>query len=74
VLFVVLLLSLSFLVLVSTSTYLFNYFVCHEFSEAGESYLRRDYSIDCNSDEYLRFIYFVLLMIFIYPVGAFTST
>jgi hypothetical protein len=48
-------LALTFLVLVATSTVLFNYFKCRSFSEAEhgkETYLFKDYSVDCDSSRY----------------------
>jgi hypothetical protein len=48
-------LVLTFLVLVSTSTVLFNYFKCRSFPEAEngkETYLYKDYSVDCDSSRY----------------------
>jgi len=63
-------LVLSFLVLVSTSTTLFHYFKCHNFSDSNESYLYLDYSISCHSQRYKSFSLYAFLMIFIYPIGS----
>jgi hypothetical protein len=65
-------LFLTFLVLVGTSTKLFHFFKCDSFPEAdgGEQrYLFKDYSVDCNSYKYRATVLFVVLMIFVFPVG-----
>jgi len=66
-------LIISFLVLVSTSTTLFNYFKCHTFYEAQggkESYLYLDYSISCLSPRYQGYIAYAVIMIGVYPIGS----
>lgn len=65
-------LLLAFLVLVGTSTTLFHYFNCEEFPEAAggtDSYLRKDFSIDCNSQRYRDWTPYAVIMILIYPIG-----
>lgn len=61
-------LVLTFLVFPSVSGKIFRTFSCDELDN-GKSYLRADYSIDCDSNEYSFGIYWAILMIFIYPVG-----
>jgi len=65
-------LALTFVVFVATSTVIFNYFKCRSFPEAEhgkESYLYKDYSVDCNSSRYKMFLWYAIAMILIYPVG-----
>ena len=66
-------LLLTFLVLPSTSTTLFHFFKCHEFPVPGEDsvfFLYKDYSIDCEGDEYSATLAYAALMILVYPVGS----
>ena len=62
----------SFMVLVGTSSQIFAYFQCQTFAEVEpqESYLYRDYSVDCNGARYLEHRPFVLLMLLVYPIGS----
>jgi len=65
-------LTVTFFALVGTSTTVFHYFKCHDFPEAEggvQSYLRKDYAIDCKSPRYATFLIYAILMIFIYPFG-----
>jgi hypothetical protein len=65
-------LALTFMALVATSTVLFNYFKCQSFLEAEngeESYLFKDYSIDCDSSRYKIFEWYAIAMVLIFPVG-----
>jgi hypothetical protein len=66
-------LVISFLVLVSTSTTLFNYFKCDTFYEAQggkQSYLYLDYSVSCLSSRYKSYTAYAIVMIAIYPIGS----
>jgi len=64
-------LTLTYLVLISCSTSLLHYFKCHEFPEADppQSYLYKDYSVDCNGARYKAYLLYAQIMILIYPVG-----
>ena len=57
----------TFLVLVGASTSLFEWFQCITFHEIypPESYLIRDYSIDCTSSRYKRYMVFAFMMIIV---------
>ena len=62
----------TFLILVGVSSVLFEYFQCKDFDlpEGGvESYVRRDYSVDCQDSRYLNFKLYAGFMICIYPLG-----
>jgi len=62
-------LIISFLVFPGVSTGIFRSFQCHEVGN-GESYLRVDYSIDCNGDFYNNLLLpYAGLMILLYPLG-----
>jgi nitrate reductase NapE component len=66
-------LILTFLVLIGTSTVVLHYFKCHEFPDdygKTQSYLYRDYSVDCHSSRYKHYVPFAVIMVFIYPVGS----
>lgn len=71
--FFYLFLLLTFLVLISTSTKLFQYFKCSAFDEAPKGdpnrYLSADLSIDCDSKRYKSWIWFAVLGLLVYPVG-----
>jgi hypothetical protein len=62
---------LTFLVLIGTSTTLFYFLKCQEFDEVDppQSFLIKDYSIDCNSDRYAIYKVYAIGMICVYPVG-----
>jgi len=61
-------LFLTFLVFPSVCTTIFQTFSCHKLDN-GESYMRADYSIDCDSGEYTTAQVWAGLMIFVYPIG-----
>ena len=65
------LLLFTFMILVTTSTTLFEFFQCTEFNEASpsESYLTRDMSVSCNSERYHSASMFVFGMLCVYPLG-----
>mmetsp|Transcript_38085 Transcript_38085/g.85056 ORF Transcript_38085/g.85056 Transcript_38085/m.85056 type:complete len:411 (-) Transcript_38085:203-1435(-) len=73
--FIYLFLLTTFLIFISTSTTLFNFFKCHEFNEATmngggpKRYLFRDYSIDCDSSRYSIYMIYAGLMILVFPIG-----
>ena len=65
----------TFLILVSTSTVVLEYFQCQYFQETDpevvdEAYLKRDYSVDCYSSRYKLFTVYAVIMVFVYPVRA----
>ena len=65
------LLLFSFIVLIGTSSAIFEYFQCESFEEVEPvvSYLVHDYSLDCASERYRIYVAYAVLMIIIYPVG-----
>ena len=63
-------LTLSFLILPSTSVMIFSNFACQEFDEGYGSYLKVDYSIDCNGTEHKVFSLYAMAMICVYPIGV----
>lgn len=65
-------LLLTFCFLIGSSTAVFQYFKCHEFPEAEggtRRFLYKDYSLDCDSVRYKRYIPYALLMVLIFPIG-----
>ena len=64
-------LLLTYLVLINTSVSLFEFFQCQEFAEIepAQSYLVRDFSVDCENDRYVSAAIYAVCMIFVYPVG-----
>ena len=60
-------LLLTFLVLVQTSSTVFQFFQCKDFDEADppESYLRRDYSVSCLDERYGNMKLFAMAMILV---------
>jgi hypothetical protein len=65
------LLLFSFVVLIGTSSTVFEYFQCTHFEEVepAVSYLARDYSLDCSSPRYKEYVAYAVVMLFIYPIG-----
>jgi hypothetical protein len=65
-------LLLTFLVLVSVSSTIFHFLQCEKFNDGDEviSFLYVDYTIECQSQRYLSFKPYAVLMIMIYPVGS----
>ena len=62
-------LTISFLVFVSTSTKILSYFKCDDIADTGESWLEKDYSISCEGDTYNGVRFYATTMIFVYPIG-----
>ncbi len=71
-------LLLTFLVIVTASSALIQFFKCDSFkipkidrhkSIKRERYLFADYSIDCDSERYLSVKPFAVVMILVYPIG-----
>eukprot|EP00752_Nemacystus_decipiens_P006743 g6060.t1 len=62
-------LLLSFLVFTSTSTIVFKTFPCDKDAVEGESYLRADYSLSCDSNVHMWFVVYAGIMTVVYPVG-----
>ena len=49
---------------------IFSFFKCdYTFPDIDRSYLEMDYTIDCDSERYKEARWFVIIMIFLYPVG-----
>ena len=65
------LLLFSFVVLIGTSSTVFEYFQCVYFEEADPavSYLARDYSLDCASPRYRSYLAYAVAMLLVYPLG-----
>jgi len=65
------LLLFSFVILIGTSSTVFEYFQCTHFEEVepAVSYLARDYSLDCSSPRYKEYVAYAVVMLFIYPIG-----
>lgn len=60
----------TFLVYISTSSTIFSFFKCdYTFPDIDRSYLEMDYTILCDSERYKEARWFVIIMIFLYPVG-----
>jgi sensor histidine kinase YesM len=61
----------SFIILIGTSSTIFEYFQCASFEEVtpAVSYLVRDYSLNCTSSRYKSFVAYAVAMLFIYPIG-----
>ena len=62
-------LALSFLILPSVSIKVFSNFACDHFDGAYGSYLKVDYSIDCDGTEHKLFSIYALACIVVYPFG-----
>ena len=65
------LLLFSFVILIGTSTTIFEYFQCRVFEETepAVSYLVRDYSLNCESPRYKTFMVLAVAMLLVYPLG-----
>jgi len=61
-------LALTFLLLPSISVKVFTTFACQEFDD-GTSFLKVDFSLDCQSPEHTFYKTFAGLMVCVYPVG-----
>eukprot|EP01033_Poteriospumella_lacustris_P005490 gene5490-3912_t len=59
---------LSYFVLISVSTKIFEVFECETFDD-GSSFLVADYSIDCSDPRYAFYRVYGVVMICVYPVG-----
>ena len=62
-------LYLTFFILPSMSVKIFSTFACKEFDQGYGTFLKVDYSIDCDSDEHALYTRYAFLMIFFYPFG-----
>ena len=67
-------LLLTYLILPSTTTSIFNMFLCENIDPLGEDdledlYLRADYSLSCRSSRYNFGVAWAICMIFVYPIG-----
>ncbi|GMI11479.1 hypothetical protein TrLO_g5191 [Triparma laevis f. longispina] len=61
-------LFMTFLILPTVSIQIFSTFACRDF-EDGTSYLKVDYSIDCNAPSRNFYLYYAVVMGFVYPIG-----
>ena len=62
-----------FLVYPSCSAEIFSHFICESFEGNGEvqhTYMRNDFSINCDSPIYKTMSIYAVLMIFVYPIGT----
>jgi uncharacterized membrane protein len=64
--------AVTYLTLPTITTMVFGLFPCDTL-DTGESYLRSDYSIDCNGEERTAWTIYGALMIIIFPVGVTSS-
>lgn len=62
-------LALSFIFLPSVSIKIFSNFACHDFDGGYGSYLKVDYSINCDGTEHKVFNIYALACIAVYPIG-----
>jgi hypothetical protein len=62
-------LLMTFFVLPSVSIAIFTTFACREFDQDYGSFLKVDYSIDCNSSTHAMYQLFAGIMVLFYPVG-----
>ena len=53
----------------SASTAVFQMFNCDDNFESGSSYLKADYRLECDGDEYAGYLGYTIFMIFVYPIG-----
>ena len=60
---------LIFLIYPSNSAAILSFFQCFPVDD-GHSYLRRDFSIDCDGDAHRAMTYYALAMVLIYPLGV----
>ncbi|CAN0309757.1 unnamed protein product, partial [Phaeothamnion confervicola] len=60
---------MAFLIYSTESTIIFQTFACDHLEELGTSYLRADYSIECNTPTHHAYKLFASFMIFLYPIG-----
>ena len=63
-------LFMTFIILPAVSTKVFNTFACRDFDGNYGSYLKADYSIDCNSTEHKFFSAYAIICIIVYPIGV----
>lgn len=65
------LLLFTFIILIGTSSTIFEYFQCASFKEVepAVSYLARDYSLNCASSRYKSYVVYAVTMLFVYPLG-----
>ncbi|GMH92878.1 hypothetical protein TL16_g12477 [Triparma laevis f. inornata] len=63
-------LTLTFIVLPSVSIKIFSTFACQRFDGDYGSYLKADFSINCNSDEHKAYQTYAALMILLFPIGV----
>jgi hypothetical protein len=61
-------LALSYLILPTVTTAIFQAFPCDNFDD-GTSYLRADYSISCDSGMYGLMVWYAVIMLVLFPVG-----
>ena len=62
-------LTISFLVFISTSSTLFGYFKTDEIVDTGMTYLELDYTVDVHKSRYTEMQAYAVAMLFVYPLG-----
>ncbi|CAN0419853.1 unnamed protein product [Pylaiella littoralis] len=62
-------LLLTFLVFTSTSTVVFKTFACDDDAVEGQSFLRADFRLSCNSDTHVWYEVYAGIMMAVYPIG-----
>jgi hypothetical protein len=62
--------TIFFLVYPTTSSKIFSTFQCFSIDDpAGSSYLRADFSIDCNTNTHMLMRMYAMVMVLVYPLG-----
>ena len=62
-------LTISFLVFITTSSVVFGYFKTDEIVDIGKTYLELDYSLDVQNPRYTQMKGYAVAMLLIYPLG-----
>jgi len=63
-------LTISFLVFISTSSVIFGFFKTDEMVDTGVTYLELDYTVDVHKSRYTGMKAYAVAMLFVYPLGV----
>ena len=63
-------LTISFLVFISTSSVVFGFFKTDEIVDTGVTYLELDYTVDVHKSRYTAMKAYAVAMLFVYPLGV----
>ena len=66
-------LTISFLVFISTSSVVFGFFKTDEIMDTGQTYLELDYTVDVRKSRYTGMEAYAVAMLFVYPLGVFAA-